>query len=298
VAFDSRHYFPQEYYLNTKAYEVTTISTLKTTVNYLTTQAKTGDQLSIEVKSSDGFTFPVDVRVIYHIEKENAPHVVATIGDDELVLTKVLTPSVRATFRNNAEKVKALDYVQQRSQQEIQSTAILKEQMKQYGITIDAILIGNVGDEKSLGNLLKTQTDREIALQEQQTFQVQQAAAEQQKELTRTVQQTEEEKRLATAEYGVKVAEQEKQKRIIEAQAEAEMITLVAKAKAEAYNLISEVLGQSNAALLEVMKLVAENNIRITPEVMVGTSNGSGMTDALMGTILKDMMIKKQPTTK
>ena len=288
---------PQEYYLNTKAYEVTTISTLKTTVNYLTTQSKTGDQLSIEVKSADGFTFPVDVRVIYHIERENAPHVVATIGDDELVLTKVLTPSVRATFRNNAEKVKALDYVQQRSQQEIQSTAILKEQMKQYGITIDAILIGNVGDEKSLGNLLKTQTDREIALQEQKTFQVQQAAAEQQKELTRTVQETEEEKRLATAEYGVKVAEQEKQKRIIEAQAEAEMITLVAKAKAEAYNLISEVLGQSNAALLEVMKLVGENNIRITPEVMVGTSNGSGMTDALMGTILKDM-VNKQSTTQ
>ena len=102
---------------------------------------------------------------------------------------------------------------------------------------------------------------------------------------------------MATAEYGVKVAEQEKLKRIIEAQAEAEMITLVAKAKAEAYNLISDVLGPSNAALLEVMKLVGENNIRITPEVMVGTSNGSSMTDALMGTILKDM-IKKPPTTK
>lgn len=284
---------PQEYYLNTKAFEVTTISTLKTTVNYLSTKSTTGDQLSIEVKSADGFTFPVDVRVIYHIEKGNAPQVVATIGDDELVLTKVLTPSVRATFRNNAEKVKAIDYVQQRSQQEIQCTAILKDQMKEHGITIDAILIGNVGDEKSLGALLKTQTDREIALQEQETFQVQQAAAEQQKELTRTVQQAEEEKRLATAEYGVKVAEQEKERRIIEAQAEAEMVKLVAQAKADAYKLISEVLGQSNATLLEVMKLVAEDNIRITPEVMVGTSNGSGATDALMGTLLKDMINKK-----
>ena len=288
---------PQEYYLNTKAFEVTMISTLKTTVNYLSTKSKTEDQLSIEVKSSDGFTFPVDVRVIYHIEKGNAPQVVATIGDDELVLTKVLTPSVRATFRNNAEKVKAIDYVQQRSLQEIQSADILKEQMKKYGITIDAILIGNVGDEKSLGLLLKTQTDREIALQEQETFQVQQAAAEQQKALKRTTQEAEEEKKLAIAEYSVKVAEQDKEKRIIEAEAEAEMIELVAKAKAEAYKLISEVLGQSNAALLEVMKLVAEDNIRITPEVMVGTSNGSGTTDALMGTILKDMINKQKETT-
>ncbi|MBN2210778.1 MAG: hypothetical protein JW709_05215 [Sedimentisphaerales bacterium] len=287
---------PQEYYLNTKAYEVTMISTLKTTVGFLPSSVKGSDMDPIEVKSADGFTFPVDVRVIYHIEKENAPRVVATIGDGEMILTKMLMPAVRATFRNNAEKVKALDYVQQRSQQEIQSLDMIKEQMKSYGITIDAILIGNVGDEKSLGMLLKTQTDREIALQEQKTFEVQQAAAEKQKNLTRTRQQAEEEKRLATAEYGVKVAEQEKQKRIIEAQAEAEMVKLVAQAKADAYKLISEVLGNDNAALLEVMKLVAESNIRITPEVMVGSSNNSGTTDALMGTILKDMLSKEKET--
>lgn len=286
---------PQEYYLNSKAFEVTIISTLKTTVNYLSDQAKGGGQQPIEVKSQDGFTFPVDVRVIYHIEKDNAPRIVSTIGDDELVLTKVLTPSVRAIFRNNAERVKALDYVQERSKQEIQSRDMLVEEMKKYGITIDAILIGTVGDEKSLGLLLKTQTDREIAFQEQKTFQVQQEAAEQKKNLSRTIQEAEEEKTLATAEYSVKVAEQDKLKRIIEAQAEAEMITLVAQAKADAYALIAKVLGQSNAALLEVMKLVAEEKISITPQVMVGASNsGSGTTDALMGTILKDMLGKQK----
>ena len=141
--------------------------------------------------------------------------------------------------------------------------------------------------------MLKTQTDREIALQEQETFQEQQRAAEQQKALSKTQQEAEEEKRLATASYNVKVADEDKKKRIIEAQAEAEMIMLVAKAQADAYRQISEVLGPENAALLELMKLVSTSGIRITPEVMVSNPSSSGTTDALMGTILKDMINKQ-----
>jgi uncharacterized membrane protein YqiK len=140
--------------------------------------------------------------------------------------------------------------------------------------------------------LLKTQTDREIALQEQATFEEQQRAAEKQKQLTKTLQETEEEKRLATAAYAVKIADEKKKQVIIAAQAEAEQIELVAEAKALAYKKISDVIGPDNAALIEIMKVVSESNIRITPEVMVGGSSGNGMTDALMGTVLRGMLDK------
>jgi regulator of protease activity HflC (stomatin/prohibitin superfamily) len=126
---------------------------------------------------------------------------------------------------------------------------------------------------------------------EQKTFVEQQRAAEKQKALSKTQQEAEEERRLATAAYGVKIAEQDKQKVIIAAQAEAEQVKLIAEAKAQAYRLISEVIGADNAALIEIMKLAATEDIDITPEVMVG-GGGSGMTDALMGTILKGMLNK------
>jgi len=153
-----------------------------------------------------------------------------------------------------------------------------------------------VGNELTLGALLKTQTDREIALQQQKTFEEQQRAAEKQKALTKTTQEAEEEKRLATAAYGVKVAEEEKKKVIIEAQAEAEKTKLIADAKSQAYKLLSGSIGQNNAALIEIMKLVAENNIRVTPDVMVGGS--SSVSDALMGTMLKGMLDKEAETVK
>ncbi len=214
------------------------------------------------------------------------------------MLNKIVTPTVRAIFRNNAGKVKALDYVQNRADQEKQSAAMLKKELAKDGITFLTVNIGDVGDEKSLGALLKTQTDREIALQEQTTLQVQQKAAEQQKALFKALQEAEEERRLATAAYAVKIADEQKKQVIIAAQAEAEQIELVAGAKALAYKKISEVIGPDNAALIEIMKVVAESNIRITPEVMVGGSSEKGMTDALMGTILRDMLDKKAASEK
>jgi len=285
---------PRESYLNTKAYEVTVISTRQVKVSYSAEvergERKTQPLRPITVRSKDGFTFPVDVRVTYLIKGENAPRVVATVGDDELVLTKLVTPAVRAIFRNNAEKVKALEYVQYRSKQEEQSAAMLTAELEKYGVFVLAVRIGDVGDEESLGALLKTQTDREIALQEQETFAEQQRAAEKQKALSKTEQEAEEEKRLATAAYSVRIAEQEKQQRIIDAQAQAEQIKLVAEAQADAYQLISKVIGSDNAALMEIMKLVAAQNIRITPDVMVGGAEAGGMTNALMGTMLRDLL--------
>jgi len=172
--------------------------------------------------------------------------------------------------------------------QQNQSLEMLREDLSKYGITILDVSIGAVGNEQTLGMLLKTLTDREIALQEQTTFEEQQRAAEKEKALKRTIQEAEEEKRLATATYAVKVADEEKKQVIIKAQAEAEQIALVAQAKAQAYKLISDVVGADNAALLEIMKLVATDKIQITPSVMV---SGSGSpTDALMGTMLKGML--------
>lgn len=285
-----------KYRLHTNAYEVTTISIRLVKVSYSTEkeygEGRTQPMKPIIVRSKDGFTFPVVVRMTYRIDSENAPRVVADVGDDDQVLTKLVTPAVRAIFRNNAEKVKALEYVQNRSVQEQQSLQMLQDVLVKDGITVLAVRIGDVGDEESLGALLKTQTDREIALQEQTTFEVQERAAEKQKALSRTQQEAEEEKNLAIAAYGVKIAEQKKQEIIIAAQAKAEQVKLIAQAKAEAYRLIAKVLGSDNAALIEIMKLVASDKIKITPDVMIGGAGG-GITDALMGTMLKGMLKEK-----
>lgn len=255
------------------------------------------EERAITVRTSDGFTFPVDVRVEYQIEPRNAARVVAVLKDDEGVqFRNALNSAVRAIFRNNAEKVKALDYVNSRSQQETQSLHMLKDEMNRFGVTISAVRIGNVGDEESLGALLKTQTERELAKQELLTFAEQQKTAEQKKELSRAQQESDEEKRLATAAYSVKIAEEDKKKKQIEAEAEAMAVKTKATAQAEAYEKIALQIGKSNAALIELLKIVGERNIQITPRVLItgGAGGANGANSALLGTMLDAMVTREE----
>ncbi len=292
---------PGQYYeySHAQAYEVTTISTQKHIVRYTAGEGqRTGgdEENEINVITSDGFDFPVDVRIVFEIEPRNAPLLVASVGDDQKGLRDVMNSAVRAIFRNNAQDVKALDYVKQRRQQEEQSLKMLSDVLSDIGVTVTAVRIGKVGDEATLGTLLKTQKDREIATQEQETFKVQELAAEQKKQLTKTEQEAEEEKRLATAAYEVQIAEEKKKQVVIAAEAEAEAVKIKADAQANAYKLIAEQIGSGNAALIELLKIVGENKISITPRVMVvGQGAGeSGETTALIGTML-DSMVQKSP---
>ncbi len=305
---------PGKYAINTQAYAVVEIWTTQMIAHFTKGRASnpvstgTGDasqeEREITVRTSDGFTFPVDVRIEYEIEPRNAPVVVALLGDDESErFRNTLNSAVRAIFRNNAENVKALDYVQQRSIQESQSLTMLKQQMAKFGVTVNAVRIGNVGDEQSLGTLLKTQTDREIAKQELLTSVEQQKAAAQKKELSRTTQESEEEKKLATATYAVKIAEQTQKQKLVEAESEAQATKIRSMAQAEAYKQIAEQIGKSNAALIELLKIVGERNIQITPRVLITGGGGggadgglSGHNAALMGTIL-DTMVKDEPAS-
>ncbi len=298
---------PGKYPVNTKAYSVSIISTRETIIRFTAGEkgyveqgisarnaAAANEQREITVRTSDGFTFPVDVRVEYKIEPHNAPIVVAKLGSEIEPLLAKLNSTVRAIFRNNAEGVKALDYVNQRSTQESKSLEMIAHEMSRMGVTITGVRIGDVGDEETLGKLLNTQRDREIAVQEQITFQEQQKAAMQQKELSKTTQEAEEEKRLATASYEVKIAEQDKEKRIIEAKAQAEAIEIEATAQANAYKMIADQIGRANAAMIEVLRVIGENGIEITPRVMVtGSSDGTSNSEtvALIGTML-DQMVK------
>ncbi len=283
--------------LNEQAYEVTTVSTKENMLEF-TDEEDGKNQDAIEVRTTDGFEFPVDVRVFYKIAPEDAPLVVASLGDDQDGLRQFLAGSLRGIFRNNAQDVKALNYVQQRSEQEVRSTEMLAEEMKAYGVTITAVRIADLGDDdnEEWQNLLETQTNREIALQEQETFQEQQRAAEQKKQLTRTQQEAEEERRLATATYEVKIAEENKQQAIIAAQAEAEAIAIRAAAQADAFRMIAQQIGAGNAALIELLKVVGQEGIEITPRVMVNGNAGTeadASTTALIGTML-DSMVRDQ----
>lgn len=109
--------------LNTDAFTLVELWTTQMIAHYAANSASpkgrgedSAEEREIVVRTSDGFTFPVDVRVEYVIEPKNAPIVVAKMGDDEGErFRNALNSAVRAIFRNNAEKVRALDWMVDRT---------------------------------------------------------------------------------------------------------------------------------------------------------------------------------------
>lgn len=309
---------PGRYYINRQASVVYPMETLKNKVAYVwkKEQQETTGQFeadyqygAIDVKSLDGYKFPVDVRLVYHIEPNNATKVRATIGDDEGALMKLVNSAVRSTFRDAAEVSKALDYVKNRTKQQAHASKLIVESLAPHGITVDEVYMAEIAPDGSLDHLLKTQTDRELALQQEETYEYQRQAAIKKQAYQKELQRAEEEKKLATAEVGVKIAEKDKEQRIvaaeafaqeklidakaeaekklIAAEAEAERVRKVGLAQAEAYNAVVAALGKNNIANIKLLEIIRDGRVKITPDVQVGS--GGTMVDALLG-----QMIAKQ----
>ncbi len=105
---------------------------------------------------------------------------------------------------------------------------------------------------------------------------------------------------LVAAQIDVQVAEQIKQKTIAIAQGEAEKIRLegqgeadkilsIGKNTAQAYELTKQAVTAEGLVSIELMKLISEKQIKITPEIMInGGENSQGaLVNAVLAKLLK-----------
>jgi hypothetical protein len=297
---------PGAYYINTEAFSPTVVKTTQRIYTYqqatahATQKAKQDAQdWSVTVRSKDGFSFPIDVRMACAIEAKNAPWLVALLGDPdqmrkdnqedeelELLEAKIILPAVRAIFRNVAETMNALDFVNARSTMEKTASEKIMEDLTKSRVTCQGIFIGNIHlDASEAGKkLIATQTDREVAVNEQKLYLEQRKAQESRATFVKAQEEAEQQRTLAKATYEVLVKEQGAKARAAEAKGESDYQIITGEGRAKAYDAMVKSLGKESVATLEMLKLVSEGEIQITPQVMV---TGGGIGDALMGTILR-----------
>jgi regulator of protease activity HflC (stomatin/prohibitin superfamily) len=298
---------PGAYYLNTAAYSPTVVKTTQRIYTYQQAQARKpnaknpqAEDWSVTVRSKDGFSFPVDVRVGCAVEAKNAPYLVALLGnpdqtlrddqedvDLEVLEAKVILPAVRAIFRNVAETMNALEFVNARSTIERVATERMQVELKKFMVTCDGVYVGNIHlDTSDAGRMLiATQTDREVAVNQQTLYAEKRKAEESRSAYVKAQEEAEQQRNLAQATYQVLVKEQGAKARAAEAKGEADYQTITGDGRAKAYDAMVKAIGRESVAQLEMLKLVAEGKIQITPQVMMV---GSGTAvDALAGTMLR-----------
>lgn len=238
---------------------------------------------TISVRSSDGFTFNLDVSQIIHIPRNEAPKVIARFGNMRNLVSQVLEPTIANYFRNSAQKSDVIEFLSNRSQRQDDAKGHISKVLSDYNVVGVDTLIGDIVPPEAL---MKTLTDRKIAEQERVTYEIQKSAqierkefesakagADMQPEIVKSTRQVEINTQMAAAK--VAAAKGDAESRVINAKADAENRTINAKADAEAKTIIAkadanatEVNGSAEAGKIKAIGLAEAEVTKQKTEAM------------------------------
>jgi regulator of protease activity HflC (stomatin/prohibitin superfamily) len=300
---------PGVYYLNRWAYIAYIIPTTNLTIDWADEDVSDGGGSNgagasqrlqlfnpLAVISRDGFEMRVSVKVVIRVRPDQAPLMVAKIGSIENLIDHVIHPMIDSSFRNQASSTEAMNFMQDRALEQTKAEQRTQEELTKYHVECVSVLISQIILPQEL---MEIQTKRVIAAQQQAMFIEQQKSEQERIATENTRAKADRQIDLVAAQIGVQVAEQTKQKTIIEAEgraravelegdAEGKKILAVGAATAEAYDKQVEAVGQFNLAGIEVTKSIAAAGLKITPDIMVGggDGNGAGIFAALVAQLL------------
>jgi uncharacterized membrane protein YqiK len=197
---------------------------------------------TITVRSSDGFTFNLDVSQIIHVPRNEAPKVIARFGKMKNLVSQVLEPTIANYFRNSAQKSDVIGFLANRIQRQSDARDHIGAVLTTYNVIGVDTLIGDIVPPAAL---MKTHTDRKLAEEEKVTYEIQRhaqierkefesarAGADMQPEVVKSTRQVEINTQMAASKVAASHGEAEA--KTINAKADAEVRITIAKADAEA----------------------------------------------------------------
>lgn len=150
---------------------------------------------SIESRSKDGQVIWVDATILYHIDKNEADNIKRTLGTESEYRTKIIRPRCREIIRAVIARYNALDLVsEKRSEIVSDMNEGLKEAYAKHDIELEEVVLRNITYSVDFANAIE---EKEVARQ-----------------------------RIKTAQYQKEQATELKEKKIIEAEADAQAIRL------------------------------------------------------------------------
>jgi regulator of protease activity HflC (stomatin/prohibitin superfamily) len=253
---------------------------------------------SLGVTSKDGFAIAVEVRLVTRIDPSNAAFIIARFGSVRGLIEQIIHPVIDAEFRNNAGSKKALEFVQSRTDLQKEALDKAKDAFGKYNVEAQNLLISQI---KMPPELMATQTQKEIAMQQQAQYEEQAKAANKQiavqEMLARAAKQPEVVAALLQIDINknrasamveeangirdstrikaegdksalVLIGDGEGAKSAAMGEGQAKAVEAVGLAQGRAYRAQTEVLGPDKVALVRVMEAVRDGKIAITPTTL------------------------------
>jgi uncharacterized membrane protein YqiK len=312
---------PGKYPINPYTHKVENVPTANIVLNWADTKTEAhkldANLSTITVRSSDGFTFNLDVSQIIHIPRTDAPKVIARFGSVANLVTQVLEPTIGNYFRNAAQGRDAIDFLKEREQRQRDARDTISGALQEYNVGAVDTLIGDITPP---ADLMKTLTDRKIAQQQKMTFDVQRDAQDARKALAQAQAIADTQPNVVTAERSVEIAEFTANATIKKAEGEAKSKTLVAQAdamvtrtvggaeaertlkvgtaEADVIKLKIASMESGNYALIETAKALAGSGFKLVPDIVAGGGGGgaegsSSLVNVLIARLIHDGLGKE-----
>jgi uncharacterized membrane protein YqiK len=212
---------PGKYPFNTYAGSLILVPTTNFVLHWVTgkSEAHRYDESlkSIDLVTHDAYEPLLPLSVVVHIDYQKAPGVIQRFGDVKKLITQTLDPMLSAYFRDVAHKKTMLQLLQERDVIQEESRAELRKKFSQFDIECVDVLIGKpqtAEADNKIETLLEQLRQRQLSVEQIETYERQRAAAEKLK----TLQEAQ-----AIAAKQTDLTNSQIQVRIIENQGEAEL---------------------------------------------------------------------------
>lgn len=298
----SQPLMPGKYAFNTYAGHIVQVPTTNVILKWISSE--TGSHLydenlkEVSLITKDAFEPSLPLSVVMHIDYKKAPLVIQRFGDIKRLVDQTLDPMVSAYFKNVGQNKTLIQLIQDRN--EIQDTASkeMKFKFEHYNLELEEVLIGTPSasaNDNKIEVILAQLRDRQVAVEQIETYSQQQKAAEKEKELTEAQSKAAQQRFLTESQINIEIQsnqgkaefqrslqEASKIKAIAEADAEREARIGIGKAiaideqakayKSPQYLVIQDIMNRFSTAI--------ENaGIDIVPKTVVNMASGEGSSN-------------------
>ncbi len=303
---------PGKYAFNTYAGKVITVPTTNIILKWIRSEVGShhlDENLSeVSLITKDAFEPSLPLSVVIHIDYQKAPLVIQRFGDVKRLVEQTLDPMVSAYFKNIGQTRTVIQLIQERSQIQSQSSEEMKVKFEHYNLQLEEVLIGtpaSASGDKAIETILTQLRQRQIAVEQIETYTRQESAATKERELREAEARAQQQRGITESELSITVQtnqgkaeyqralQQAAQIRAL-AQAEAEKVARVGIAQALAIEeQVRAYGGPQFQVTQQVMNRFADaiqqSGVDVVPRVLVGGGNGKD-GGATSGSIMEGLL--------
>src|SRR5262245_19777108 len=228
---------PGKYAFNTYAGNIVLVPTTNFVLHWVTgkSEAHRYDESlrSIDLVTKDAYEPRLPLSVVVHIDYQRAPNVIQRFGDVKKLITQTLDPMLSAYFRDIAHKKTMLELLHERDVIQGEARDELRNKFHEFDIECVDVLIGKPDTAEAGGKietLLEQLRQRQLSMEQLETYERQCAAVEKLKLLNEAQAQATMQTQLTNARVQVEIADSQAAAELAKARRQAEQTVVMAEA--------------------------------------------------------------------